>query len=119
MIAGSILGVIGFGLDFFQADIVSHLPAGSSLASGFKWITDHVLADFMLTAFVMCCICMAIQIVASLARPEPLKQEARLLVWDGWTEPLRGMTGGRGLANYRVLSGVVVAAFVVLYWVFR
>ena len=41
--------------------------------------------------------------------PEPLKEEARPLVWEDWREPLRGEAHGRGLGDYRVLSAVVVA----------
>jgi SSS family solute:Na+ symporter len=51
--------------------------------------------------------------------PEPLKAEAGLLVWENWREPLRGDAGGRGLGNYRLLAGVVLAVFAVLYLVFR
>ena len=61
----------------------------------------------------------AIIVIVSRLFPQPLKEEARLLVWEDWREPLRGEAHGRGLGNYRVLSIVVVATFVVLYVVFR
>jgi len=58
-------------------------------------------------------------VVSSLLQPEPLKEEARPLVWEDWREPLRGRVHGRGLANYRLAAASVAAAFVVLYAVFR
>jgi hypothetical protein len=51
--------------------------------------------------------------------PEPLKEEAKILVWEDWREPLRGGPGGRGLGNYRFASGAVLIVFLVLYLVFR
>jgi hypothetical protein len=56
---------------------------------------------------------------ASKLLPEPLKPEAQTLVWEDWREPLRGEAHGHGLGNYRVLAGCVLAAFVVLYVIFR
>jgi hypothetical protein len=50
---------------------------------------------------------------------EPVKSEARALMWEDWREPLRGKAGGRGLGNYRVLTVVALAMFTTLYIVFR
>jgi len=58
-------------------------------------------------------------VIASYVFPEPLKAEARPLVWEDWREPLRGPAHGRGLSNYRVLSLIVCVTFVVLYVLFR
>ena len=58
-------------------------------------------------------------VVASYLFPEPLKEEARALVWEDWREPLRGEAHGHGLGNYRVLAAVVLATFVALYILFR
>jgi hypothetical protein len=41
----------------------------------------------------------------------------RLLVWQDWRAPLRGMARGHGMGNYRILT--VLATFGVLYYVFR
>lgn len=71
--------------------------------------------DFMLTAFAMLLLSLLILVVASKAYPEPLKPEAEPLVWTRWTESFEGSAGGRGLADYRVLSAVVAVTFVVLY----
>jgi hypothetical protein len=64
----------------------------------------------------MCC---AIKDLAFWRMPDPLKPEARSLVWEDWREPLRGEAHGHGLGNYRVLAGVVAATFVILYFIFR
>ena len=58
-------------------------------------------------------------VAASRLMPEPLREEARPLVWEDWREPLRGEAHGRGLGNYRVLAVVVLLCFAVLYVVFR
>jgi SSS family solute:Na+ symporter len=75
--------------------------------------------DFMLTAFLLFLACMVIMVLTSFLFPEPLKLEARPLVWETWREPMRGDTGGRGLGNYRVTAGLVLVVFVTLYMVFR
>jgi SSS family solute:Na+ symporter len=74
--------------------------------------------NFMLIAFFLFVACLFIMGTTTLIFPEPLKNEARLLVWENWREPLRGEAGGRGLGNYRVLAVLIVAAFVALYWIF-
>ena len=78
-----------------------------------------MINDFMLTAFYLLVICCGIMWGASRLLPEPLKPEAQTLVWEDWREPLRGEAHGHGLGNYRVLAGCVLAAFVVLYLIFR
>jgi SSS family solute:Na+ symporter len=74
--------------------------------------------NFMMTAFYLLVVCSIIMYAASKIYPEPLKEEARLLVWESWKEPLKSKTG-RWFADYRVLSGVVLLTFVVLYIIFR
>jgi SSS family solute:Na+ symporter len=75
--------------------------------------------NFMMTAFYLLVGCSALMIAASYISPELLKEESKALVWNSWREPLRGEAGGRWLGDYRVLSGVVIALFIVLYWLFR
>ena len=75
--------------------------------------------DFMLMAFQLFLACMAVMFFSSLLFPEKLKEEARLLVWEKWNEPLKGKSGGEGGANYRFVSAVVVLAFIILYITFR
>jgi SSS family solute:Na+ symporter len=88
------------------------------LASAFDWFARSLLSDFMLVAFGMFCVCVVIQVIASLAMPEPLKEESRPLVWEHWTEPLKARCG-TGLSDYRIISAVVLATFLVLYIIFK
>jgi SSS family solute:Na+ symporter len=97
LIAGMALGLAAFYLDW--NNIYRH--------------------DFMLVAFGLLVACILIMVATTVAFPEPFKAEARLLVWTDWREPLRGEAGGRGLGNYRVLTVVVLAVFLVLYLIFR
>ena len=75
--------------------------------------------NFMMTAFYLLVLCSALMIAASYAFPEPLREESKGLVWESWREPLRAVAGGKGLGDYRLLSGVVVVVFIVLYITFR
>ncbi len=75
--------------------------------------------DFMLIAFGLLIACVVIMVAATFLFPEPLKAEARALIWNDWREPLRGNAGGRGLGNYRLATVAVLLVFAVLYVVFR
>jgi SSS family solute:Na+ symporter len=75
--------------------------------------------DFMLTGFFLCMICIALMITFSFLFPEPLKEEARALVWKDWREPFRLQTAKVWFKDFRVLSGLVVATFLTLYIIFR
>ena len=97
LIAGMLLGFAAFYLDW------------NNLYRG----------DFMLIAFLLFVACVTIMIATTLVFPEPFKAEAKLLVWENWREPLRGEAGGRGLGNYRVLTVLILAAFIALYIIFR
>jgi SSS family solute:Na+ symporter len=97
LLAGMALGFVAFYLDW------------NNLYRG----------DFMLTAFLLLVACLVIMIATTFMFPEALKPEARPLIWQDWREPLRGQAGGRGLGNYRLAAGLVLAVFAVLYIVFR
>ncbi len=97
LIAGIVLGAVTFYLDW----------------------NNIYRGDFMLIAFLLLVACLVIMAATTFMYPEPLKDEARPLIWEDWREPLRGEAGGRGLGNYRVLTVVVLATFVVLYLIFR
>jgi SSS family solute:Na+ symporter len=96
LLAGMALGAVAFYLDW----------------------NNIYRGDFMLTAFLLFVACVVIMIVTSLIFPEPLKEEARSLVWENWTEPLR-VKCGSGLSDYRVVSVVIVVIFASLYIAFR
>jgi SSS family solute:Na+ symporter len=97
LIAGMALGFVSFYLDW----------------------KNIYRGDFMLVAFLLFVACVAIMIATTFIFPEPFKDEAKLLVWENWRAPLRGEAGGRGLENYRVLTVLILAVFIVLYFTFR
>jgi SSS family solute:Na+ symporter len=97
LVAGMALGALTFVLDW----------------------TGAYRGDFMLIAFWLLVACVAIMVATTFLYPEPLKAEAKILVWEDWREPLRGEAGGRGLGNYRVLTVVVLLVFAALYVIFR
>ena len=120
LVSGAILGGLIFPLDFWKKDIAAWLAQHAASWSGtYAVFCHHVINDFMLTAFYLFVVCCTIMFSASKLMPEPLKAEARSLVWEDWRAPLRGEAHGHGLGNYRVLSAVVLCAFAVLYYVFR
>ncbi|NWF85878.1 MAG: sodium/solute symporter [Bryobacteraceae bacterium] len=118
---GALLGAAMFGLDFFHKQMSAWMGERGmdSLKSAFDGLCAFAVKDFMLTAFYMLLVCMTVMYAASRRYPEALKEEARDLVWTDWREPLRGEAGGQGLGNYRILAGVVVVTFVMLYAAFR
>jgi SSS family solute:Na+ symporter len=120
LMSGAVLGMTIFVLDFWRKEITVWLTHTASFwLSAYEFFCRHVINDYMLTAFYLLLLYSAILIVASKLMPEPLKEEARTLIWDNWREPLRGEAHGHGLGNYRILSVVVVAILVALYIIFR
>jgi solute:Na+ symporter, SSS family len=119
LVAGALLGVLIFCLDLWKMEIGGWLPEhAAGLAGLFAAVKRAVLTDFMLTSFYMLVVCCGLMWAGSRLMPEPLKPEARLLIWEDWTEPLRAKCGS-GLSDYRVMSAVVLLTFVVLYIIFR
>lgn len=74
--------------------------------------------DYMLIAFLLCVLCIAIMAACAYIFPEPLKEEAKPLIWETWSEPIRQRCGS-GLSDYRLMSGLVVVTLAALYIVFR
>ena len=120
LISGAILGATIFPLDFWKKGIDAWLSINSpAMADAYHVFCQYIINDFMLTAFYLLAICSAIMIIASRYFPEPLKEEAKALVWENWREPLQGEAHGHGLGNYRILSAVVLGIFVILFILFR
>jgi solute:Na+ symporter, SSS family len=121
LLGGGALGAICFVLDFFKSRFVGAGATAETIAASPVWhvVYDWLLKDFMLLAFLLLIACLLLMVATSLLFPEPLKAEAKILVWDDWREPLRTDAGGRGLGDYRVLAAGVMAVFVTLYVVFR
>ncbi len=113
LVIGNLIGVAIFFLELFQ-----ERTGWNSVVSWHQSLTGMELTS-MIASFYLCALCGVIVVSVSYLFPAPLKEEARLLVWEDWREPLRGEVHGRGLGNYRALSAVVVVTFLVLYYVFR
>jgi SSS family solute:Na+ symporter len=109
---GAVLGIGIFFLDMFKVS-----SGWDQVIAWHKLWTGYELTS-MFASFYLCVFCGLIVVVASRLSPEPLKEEAKPLVWEDWREPLRGEAHGHGLGNYRILSAVVCVTFVVLYLVF-
>jgi SSS family solute:Na+ symporter len=120
MCSGGALGALCFLLDFFKKTFIGASATPQSIAASpvLNFLYNICLKDFMLASFGLFSLCVLIQIVASLLIDEPLKPEARELVWNNWSEPLR-IKCGSGLADYRIISAIVFAIFVSLYILFR
>jgi SSS family solute:Na+ symporter len=121
MVIGALIGLACFVFDFFKTRFIGEGAAAEQALrdSGFyRFLYKHVLNDFMLASFGIFCVCVAVLIVASMVFREPLKEEARPLVWDHWTDPVR-VKCGSGLSDYRVMSAAVLIIFTVLYFIFR
>ncbi len=113
LVIGNLIGVAIFFLELFQ-----ERTGWNSVVSWHQSLTGMELTS-MIASFYLCALCGVIVVSVSYLFPAPLKEEARLLVWEDWREPLRGEVHGRGLGNYRALSAVVVVTLLVLYYVFR
>jgi len=97
LISGAVLGLVIFYLDW----------------------NGIFVSNFMMTAFYLLVLCFVIMIISSFMFPEPLKEEAKILVWENWKEPLKGEAKGFVLGNYKILSAAVFITFILLYYVFR
>ena len=115
---GAILGVLTFFLDWNQHEawLLNALQPMEPL----RWfLLDFWVRNFMMTAFYLFVLCGTVMVIVSRISPEQSTQEANVLVWENWREPLRGKALGRALGNYRVLAVVVLVTFVALYYFFR
>lgn len=97
------------------------LIAGMVMGAVFFWLDWNNIyrGDFMMMAFYLWIVCSLIMIITTYVFPEPLKEEASLLVWENWREPLRAGKRGPFFKDFRVLSGLALVVFVALFIVFR
>ena len=98
LVAGSLLGLAVFALDWYK-----------------EYTGWHV--QFMMAAFYLFAICSAVMVVTSLVCPHEHTAESDRLVWRNPLEALRAR-GWPGLANYRLLAGLLFAIMILLYLVF-
>lgn len=73
---------------------------------------------FMMMAFYLFSICVAIQIVLSFIFPVQHTEESKTMYWKSLWDPLRGKAW-KGLGNYKLLTIVLLVVMTILYWFFR
>lgn len=73
---------------------------------------------FMMMAFYLFCCCVLVQVVFSYRYPVVHTTESEKLYWKSPMEPLLHK-GWQGMANYKVLSGLLMIIMIVLYIVFK
>jgi SSS family solute:Na+ symporter len=126
-IAPPITCVFLLGIFWGKASAVSAkltLWIGSGLGAGVfimnKAFAENPLAHipFMMIAFYLFCICVALQISFSYLYPVQHTAESQKLYWKSLREPLRS-PGWAGIANYKVLSAVLFVLMAILFYVFR
>jgi len=97
---GSALGVVVFAVSKLYPDtLIGHIP-------------------FMMMAFYLFCVCMAMQISFSYRYPVQHNTESSQLYWKSPWEPLHG-AALKGIGNYKVLSALLLMIIGVLYYVFK
>jgi solute:Na+ symporter, SSS family len=106
---GSALGVVLFAIK----TLCAWQPA--SLA----WIPPCFhQTPFMMMAFYMFCVCVALQVGLSFLLPKLPHEDPQRLYWAHPLDALKS-AGWPGLGDYRIVAGLVVLVMVSLYIVFR
>ena len=82
----------------------------------FKEYTNWNVA-FMMASFYLFCLCSLIMIIASFIWPHKHTEQSIKLVWKNPLEAL-SYKGWKGLANYKLLSGLLFVSLVVCYVIF-
>ena len=84
-----------------------------------QWIPAFFYeTPFMVMAFYMLAGCMFLQAVLSFVLPKLPDEDPQRLYWANPLDAVKS-TGWRGLGDYRILSALVIAIMLGLYWVFR
>lgn len=93
---------------------------GSALGAGVYLIGKLYPINIppLMVAFYLFTVCVLLQVILSFAFPMQHTAESGRLYWESPLAPLR-VKGWPGLANYKVLSTVLLLVMAVLYWVFR
>ena len=85
----------------------------------FWWIPQFFYdTPFMLMAFYLLVFCVLLQVALTFARPKTAEEDPSHLYWRSPLDALRS-PGWPGLANYKVLAGVVIVVMCTLYVWFR
>jgi SSS family solute:Na+ symporter len=85
----------------------------------FGWIPAFIYTTpFMLMAFYLLCYCIVLQVALTLVRPKLAGEDPQKLFWANPLDALKS-PGWPGLANYKVLAGVIFIVMTMLYIIFR
>jgi SSS family solute:Na+ symporter len=74
--------------------------------------------DFLLQGVFLFIVCSIIMVLTSLRWPHRHTKESAALVWSSPWEPLKA-PGWPGVANYKVLSALLISVLVTIYYVLR
>ena len=97
---GSLLGVVVF---------IANKLATNTMISGIP---------FMMMAFYLFVACLVMQVIFSYVYPVVHTDESKVLYWKSPWEPLKGKAWS-GVGNYKLLSVLLLAIMVMLYWIFK
>jgi len=75
--------------------------------------------NFMLTAFWLLVVCLAIMVIGSFTFPETLKADSKRLVWNNLAEPFQASIPGGKLTRYRFAYIAILIIFLSLFLAFR
>jgi len=126
-IAPPITCVFLLGICWKKASAISAkltLWIGSALGAAMfalnKLYNENPLAHtpFMMMAFYLFCVCLAMQVLFSYLYPVEHTAESESLYWKSFREPLRS-PGWRGIGNYKVLSAALFVMMAILFYLFR
>jgi len=85
----------------------------------FGWIPAFIYTTpFMLMAFYLLCYCIGLQVALTLARPKLAAEDPQKLFWTNPLDALKS-PGWPGLANYKMLAGLIFIIMTGLYIIFR
>ncbi len=121
LMGGFVLGLVAFITSLSGAEDSVFRPWHDfliGLLGGGQWAKAIVEIHWMVASFVLCLLCIGIHVVVSLLTPEPLTEEKRNLVWKSPLEALRGK-GWPGIGNYKLLSCLLFAFLVIVYYFLR
>jgi SSS family solute:Na+ symporter len=82
------------------------------------WLTNLSGGSFMMMAFYLLCVCVAMQVTLSIIYPAGESERSSKLYWEHPLQPLEEK-GWPGIGNYKFLSGLLLGAMAVLYYIFR
>jgi solute:Na+ symporter, SSS family len=105
LLAGTVCGLTFFTLNQLQPDVWASFVERNRL-------------DFLLQGVFLFVVCAIIMAIFSWRWPHQHTQESAALVWSSPWEPLKS-PGWPGLANYKLISALLILILVTIYYVLR